>query len=160
MTEGESNSRQAQKKLIIVLTVLTVLGFSLVMALVISSSASHEPAPSGSDAYAEALKAAMTGADAAIGERLANETDCAACHLTGDGSAAPLFAGLASVAGARRPPLNAEQYLYEAIVFPAAHLVDGYADAMPNDYGERFALADLGHMIAYLLTLTDGEGEA
>ena len=98
----------------------------------------------------------MAGADAAIGERLVSETDCATCHMTGDGTTAPLFDGLGSVAGERRPPLSAQQYLYEAILLPAAHLVDGYANAMPNDYGERFSPADLGHMIAYLLTLTAG----
>jgi len=155
MTEGEPSSRQAQKKLVIVVAVLTGLGFSLVLALAISASSSSDSAPIDSGSYADALNTALTGADAAIGERLIKETDCAACHLTGDGSTAPRFAGLASVAGARRPPLKAGQYLYEAIVFPAAHLVDGYANAMPNDYGERFSLADLGHMIAYLLTLTE-----
>ncbi len=97
----------------------------------------------------------MQGAEAAIGERLVTKTDCANCHLTGGGSAAPLFDGLASLAGARRPPLSAEQYLYEAIIFPAAHLVEGYANAMPNNYGERYSLVDLSHMIAYLLTFSD-----
>ena len=155
MTEGEPSSRQAQKKLIIAVVVLTGLGFSLVLALLISVNSSTNSAPIDRASYADALKTSLTGADADIGERLIKETDCAACHLTGDGSVAPRFAGLASVAGARRTPLSAEQYLYEAIVFPAAHLVDGYANAMPSNYGDRFSLADLGHMIAYLLTLAD-----
>lgn len=155
MTEGEPSSRQAQKKLIIAVAVLTGLSFSLILALVISASSSSNSAHVASGSYADELKTALTGADAAIGERLIKETDCATCHLTGDGSAAPRFAGLASLAGARRPPLRADQYLYEAIVFPAAHLVEGYANAMPSNYGDRFSLADLGHMITYLLTLAD-----
>lgn len=155
MTEGEPSSRQAQKKLIIAVAVLIGLGFGLMLALVISATSSSNSAPIDSGSYADALKTALTGADAALGERLIKETDCAVCHLAGDGRTAPRFAGLASAAGARRPPLTAEQYLYEAIVFPAAHLVDGYANAMPGNYGDRFSLADLGHMIAYLLTLTE-----
>ena len=158
MTEGDRNPRQTQTKLIAVVAALAAAGFGLMLALAINASSSNGSGPVDSASYAEDLATALTGADAATGERLVAETDCAACHLTGAGRTAPLFTGLASVAGARRPPLNAEQYLYEAIVFPAAHLVEGYANAMPNNYREHLSLADLGHMIAYLLTLTNGEG--
>lgn len=129
------------------------------LAIALSATSSLQGGAVDSASYADELQLALTGADAAKGERLISETDCASCHILGEGRTAPLFDGLASVAGERRSPLSAEQYLYEAIVFPGAHLVDGYADAMPNDYGERFALADIGHMIAYLLTLVDEESD-
>ncbi len=156
MTEGEKSPRQTRKKLIVAVAVLVAAGFAALLSLVISATSSSRAGPIDSASYVDELEAAMAGADAAIGERLVSETDCATCHMTGDGTTAPLFDGLGSVAGERRPPLSAQQYLYEAILLPAAHLVDGYANAMPNDYGERFSPADLGHMIAYLLTLTAG----
>lgn len=152
-----TSPRQSQIRLIVAATVLAVAGFALLLALLVSATLSSSGGAIDGASYADELRAALAGADAAIGERLIAETDCATCHLTGEGRTAPLFDGLASVAGERRSPLSAEQYLYEAIVFPGAHLLDGYANAMPNDYGQRFSRADIGHMIAYLLTLT-GEG--
>lgn len=154
MAPGERNPRQSQKVMFAAITVFAAAAFVLILALVISDTSSPMSGAAGSGAYADALATALAEADAAIGERLIAENDCATCHLTGGGQTAPLFDGLASVAGARRPPLNAEQYLYEAIVLPAAHLVEGYANAMPNNYGERFSLSDIGHMIAHLLSLT------
>lgn len=154
MAQGERNPRQSQKVLIAAIALFATAAFVLILALVISDTSSPASGAVDSGAYANALATVLAGANAAIGERLIAENDCATCHLTGGGQTAPLFDGLASVAGARRPPLSAEQYLYEAIVLPAAHLVDGYANAMPNNYGERFSRADIGHMIAHLLSLT------
>ena len=156
MREGERKPRQSQTKLIVAAAAMAVAGFILFLALLINATSSSDSVEINSASYADELEVALAGADAAIGKRLVAETDCAACHLIGEGRTAPLFDGLASVAGERRAPLSAEQYLYEAIVFPAAHLLDGYANAMPNNYGERFSLADIGHMIAYLLTPTNG----
>ena len=153
MTESQSGSQKKQKQRILFIAILALAGFALLLALIISATSSPDAAATGSDAYAAELAAALAGADANIGEALITETDCATCHLTGDGSAAPLFDGLGSLAGIRRPPLSAEQYLYEAILFPAAHLLDGYANAMPSNYGEQFSPSQIGHMIAYLLTL-------
>lgn len=153
------NPRPSQTKLIVAAAVLAVAGFVLLIAMAISATSSSNGGAIGSASYTNELGAALEGADAATGERLVAETDCATCHLIGEGRTAPLFDGLASVAGKRRSPLSAGQYLYEAIVFPAAHLVEGYANAMPNNYGERFSLADIGHMIAYLLTLVDEESD-
>ena len=95
-------------------------GFALLLALITNSTSSVETGAGDSASYADELATAMSGADAEIGERLVTESDCATCHLTGDGSAAPRFDGLGDVAGARRDSLGAEEYLYEAIVSPAA----------------------------------------
>ena len=134
---------------------LGTAAFALALALIISETSSPAAASISAASYADEAAAVLQGADPGLGEKLIRETDCAACHLTGDGRAAPLFAGIGSAAGARRPPLDAEQYLYEAIVSPGAHLVDGYANAMPNDYGRRLSAQEIGDMIAYLLTLVD-----
>ena len=153
MTESQSLSNKKPKQLILSVAILAIACFALLLALVISATSSSGAPTAESGAYAAELESALAGADAKIGEALISEADCATCHLTGDGSAAPLFNGLGALAGQRRPPLSAEQYLYEAILFPAAHLLDGYANAMPNDYGERFSPSQIGHMIAYLLNL-------
>ncbi len=153
MTECKSASQKKVKQRILLVAILALAGFALLLALVISATSSSAGAAIDNDAYAAELEAALAGADAKSGEALINETDCATCHLTGDGSAAPRFNGLGALASQRRPPLSAEQYLYEAILYPAAHLLDGYANAMPNNYGERFSPSQIGHMIAYLLTL-------
>ncbi|MBC8099359.1 MAG: hypothetical protein H7Y11_07945, partial [Armatimonadetes bacterium] len=51
----------------------------------------------------------------------------------------------------RRPPLTAEAYLYESILYPTAYEVEGYTGQMPRTYGE-LSDRDLGDIIAYLLT--------
>lgn len=153
MTQRKTSA--GRTKLVLIMGGAAVAAFALALAWIISESSTPQTGSIRADSYADEAAAALNGADPDIGERLVTETDCAACHLAGDGRVAPLFAGIGSVAGARRPPLDARQYLYEAIVLPAAHLVDGYANAMPSDYGQRLATQEIGHMIAYLLTLTD-----
>ncbi len=155
MTDRDTTPPKARKKQVLAIAATAIVGFALLLAWIMLSTASSETGGGDSDSLARVVATAMAGADAEIGERLVTETDCASCHLTGDGGASPRFDGLADVAGARRPSLSAAQYLYEAIVSPGAHLVDGYAKAMPNDYGQRYSAAELGHMIAYLLTFTD-----
>lgn len=107
------------------------------------------------ESYADEVTAALTNADSEIGGDLVYELECNLCHLQGDGSLSPLFFGLADLASDRRPPLSAEQYLYEATLYPGVHLVEGYTNAMPNDYDERLTQQEVGHIIAYLLTFTD-----
>jgi hypothetical protein len=46
-----------------------------------------------------------------------------------------------------------EQYLFEAIVAPDVHLVEGYQPLMPKNYGEILTDQNLADLIAYLLTL-------
>ncbi len=159
MTKSQSLTKTKQKQRILFVAILAIAGFAALLAAVISATSSSGAQIAATDAYADELAAALAGADAKIGEALITETDCATCHLMGDGSAAPLFNGLGALAGERRPPLSAEQYLYEAILFPAAHLLNGYANAMPSDYGDRFPPDEIGHMIAYLLSQTDDRGK-
>ncbi len=154
MTPVKTDSNRATKRTILVIVILVTLAFALLMALVISSTSAPRDDSIDADAYADELAVALNGADAGIGAELVETLDCAACHLLGDGSLAPLFAGIADFAGQRRPPLSAEQYLYEAILYPAVHLVDGYNNVMPNNYDERLSQGEVGNIIAYLLTLT------
>ena len=126
------------------------------VAFAVSSRPTDEKAPSASGtAYATEVAEALDGASAIEAEELLLEHNCNVCHVLGDGRVAPLFAGIAERAAARRPHLSAQGYLYESIVFPGAYLVDGYANAMPGNFAERLSASEIGHIIAYLLTRTD-----
>lgn len=128
-----------------------------VLAASTSNSITNVTVESG--AYADEASAALIGAQALKGEALVEEFNCIACHVLGDNRIAPRFQGLADRAGARRPALSAEQYLFESIVDPGAFLVEGYKNAMPANYARRLAREEIGHIIAYLMTLGGGAVE-
>ncbi len=151
MNDARQRSRLMRRAFALV-TALALVTFTGLL-LILTSSTSNSPPPSADASYLSELAAALADADPAAGAQLVQSFDCAACHLTGDGSVSPLFTNIGSHAAARRPPLSAQQYLYEAIVFPAAHLVPGYTNSMPLNYADRLTPAQIGHIIAYLLTL-------
>ncbi len=157
MTQSNKPPKKSQKPLVLAIVIVAGLAFAGLLAVIISAAA---PANGTADTglYAAEVAAALAGADASIGAELVASKVCAACHLAADSNLAPAFTGLADVAGQRRPPLSAAAYLYEAILFPAAHLVDGYTDSMPRNYAEELSQSELGHIIAYLLTLTAANG--
>ena len=150
MTSEGQDKRAQRRRLLIALIALVVIAFAGVMLYLARSGASG----AGGE-YQAAVAEALAEADALRGEELSEELECNFCHLRGDGTTAPLFYGLADVAGQRRADLPAEQYLYEAILYPAAHLVEGFTDSMPYDYGERLTAQEIGHLIAFLQTFSD-----
>ncbi len=154
MTATPKSTKKSQQSLIVAIILLTLIAFSIVITAVMRSASIPTTGSIDAQSYAGELAVALAGADGNLGAKLADELDCAVCHLEGDGRLAPLFHGIADFASDRRPPLSAEQYLYEAILFPAVHLVDGYTNAMPNDYDERLSQQDVGHIIMYLLSLS------
>ncbi len=156
MTEAEIQKRRARKRVLAAIVVAAALAFVLVLAAAMRAAAPR--ATSG--AFGAELTAALSSADADLGAELAQTHECAACHLEGDGSSSPLFTRIADLAALRNPPLSAEEYLYEAILYPGAHLVDGYSNAMPNNYGDRLSQAEVGHLIAYLLTFSQAAADA
>lgn len=154
MTDKPPPTRAPRFRAIAGIALLALIVFIVVLVAVISNS---EPGSSeiNAESYAEEVAAALANADIEIGGDLVYELECNLCHLQGDGSLSPLFFSLADFASERRPPLPAEQYLYEAILYPGAHLVEGYTNAMPNNYVERLSRQEVGHIIAYLMTFTD-----
>ena len=158
MTATRKSTRKSQKPLIVAIVLLTLIIFMIVITAVINSSSTSGTGSIDAQSYATEVAAALAGADKDLGAKLVEDLDCAVCHLEGDGSLAPLFPGVADFASVRRPPLSGEQYLYEAILFPAVHLVDGYTNAMPNNYEERLSQQDVGHIIAYLLSFSSDQG--
>ena len=127
------------------------------LALLLVASLTEPAAPSSladrpPDATYVAL--ALQDASATRGEALIVEYACSVCHIAGGDRVAPPFAGIADRAASRRPHLSAGQYLFESIVQPGDYLVAGYANAMPGNFANRLSQADIGHIIAYLLTLS------
>lgn len=156
MPQKKARSKQSQAAVILTIVLFAVVAFVFVIAFIVSSAAATVvPSPADSQSYAAEAAAALEGSSAAIGETLIAEQNCIACHVLGNGALAPLFAGIADRAAERRPPLSAEQYLYEAIMYPGAHILEAYANSMPNDYDDRLSQQEIGHIIAYLLTLSN-----
>lgn len=140
--------------LLLVAAAMVFLALLLVASLTEPALASLADRPP--DATHVAL--ALQDASAARGEALIVEYACSVCHIAGGGRVAPPFAGIADRAASRRPHLSAGQYLFESIVQPGDYLVAGYANAMPGNFANRLSQADIGHIIAYLLTLSATDG--
>ncbi len=105
------------------------------------------------DTYVAEVSAVLANADPANGEVLLTQYGCVACHLYGvENGLAPSFVGLNEYAVERHPPLTAEAYVYESILYPTAFEVEGYSGQMPQTYGNAIPDEDLGDMIAYLLS--------
>ncbi len=156
MTDEFQAARRPRPKSALAIVAVVLIAFVLLIAYMLVENSSG--ASSGSlseDSYAAEVAAALEGADADTGAGLINEYECYTCHVLGDGSQSPLFDGIGKYAAERRPPLSAAQYLYEATIFPGAFIVEGYSDSMPNNYDERLSEQEVGHIIAYLLTLTE-----
>ena len=154
MTDKQPSARVARFHFVAGIVVLALIVFATILVVVLSNS---EPGSTelNAESYAEEVATALENADSEIGGDLVYELECNLCHLQGDGSQSPLFYGIADFAAERRPPLSAEQYLYEATLYPGVHLVEGYTNAMPNNYDERLSQQEIGHIIAYLLTFTE-----
>ncbi len=107
--------------------------------------------------YAEAvnpafLEAIAPAGDAAQGEALFASLGCIGCHsLDGPSGAGPSVAGIAGRAGSTVDGLSAEEYLHQAIVEPAAFVVEGFGPIMPPY--DTLSESDVAALVAYLLTL-------
>lgn len=89
---------------------------------------------------------------------------CAACHLlstvgpawaseSGNPGIGTRAATRFSEAGYTGTAQTAEQYLFEAIVAPNVHLVEGFTSGlMPTNFATRLAPQDTADLIAYMLT--------
>ena len=156
MAEKNAKPKQTQIALILTVALLVSAAFVFVIAFIVSSAPrATVPLPTDGQPYAAEVAAALEGSHAEIGAALIEDSDCAACHVLGDGTVAPHFDGIANRAARQRPPLSAEQYLYEAIVYPGAYVLEPYANAMPNNYSDRLSQQEIGHIIAWLMTLSE-----
>ena len=81
--------------------------------------------------------------------------ECASCHSTAPDTiiVGPSLAGIAAQAGKRVPNQDARAYLYTAVLQPGDHIVEGFQDAMPANFGKQLTGEEIDAIIAYLSTL-------
>ncbi len=92
----------------------------------------------------------------AAGERIFREKgQCTTCHGIGRAGRGPDLAGVGGRAGARRPGTRAASYLVESMVSPAAFVVEGFPNIMPNVSRPPIGLnrSELWATVAYLQSL-------
>lgn len=79
---------------------------------------------------------------------------CSNCHmLTEEAAGGPGLANYGEIASTRVEGETAEEYTFNAVVYPALHLVEPYANIMPGNYGTLFGQQEIADLIAYLLEL-------
>lgn len=150
-----SASGRLGPRLALALAVALLLLVAVAFALAFAAASLPESAPTPAadiPSVATEAAAALDGASARAGEALIESYQCSICHIAGAGRVAPSFTGIGERAAERRPQMSAAQYLYESIVWPGAYLVDGFANAMPANFARRMTRAEIGHIIAYLLS--------
>lgn len=79
---------------------------------------------------------------------------CAACHSLSEEVVivGPSLAGIATQAGSRLAGQDAYKYILTSILQPGAHLVEGFDDLMPSDYGRKLTGEELDAVVTFLLT--------
>jgi mono/diheme cytochrome c family protein len=94
--------------------------------------------------------------DAARGEELFNTSTnlapaCLGCHIAGNNASPPLD-GFGEIAGIRVEGESAREYAFYSIVEPERHIVEGYGNAMYNQYGSKMSPQEIADVIEYLLS--------
>jgi mono/diheme cytochrome c family protein len=113
----------------------------------------------GSPAGQEVALEALPSGDAERGEALFSEVvngapACSTCHQLDDVTlVGPGLANFSDHAAGRVDGMSAEEYTYESIVKPAAHIVSGFSNAMYAQYDRQLSSQQIADLIAYLLTL-------
>lgn len=159
-TQPQKPRQTSPLPVIIALFVLVVIGAAFIGELASVSGDAEErnvEATLVPASYMDELTPLLADANPMRGEALVQRYGCTVCH-TGPGAAnrlAPLWDGIGTRAETRRPPLSAAAYIYESIIHPRAFEVEGYSGNMPLIYDRTIEKADLGDIIAYLLTLTE-----
>jgi len=95
--------------------------------------------------------------DVARGEALFSEQvdlapACSVCHNEA-ANAAPDLAGYSEVADTRVEGESALEYTFYSITEPGRYIVDGYGNAMYNQYDGTYTPQQIADLIAYLLSL-------
>lgn len=150
-----SSSATSRLPLVITVGLFLVVVVGFVYEFVLTSTTQPEGAAEVLTAatYMDIVGPLLANADPMRGEQLIHSGfECHVCHIQNAGQVAPSFVGMGARAATARPPLTAEAYLYEAIMYPSVHVVSGYSAAMPANYPSRLEPQQVGDMIAYLLT--------
>jgi mono/diheme cytochrome c family protein len=94
--------------------------------------------------------------DAVHGEELFNSSvnlapPCIGCHIPAN-TASPSLDGFGTTAGSRVEGQSAREYAFYSIVEPDRHIVEGFGNAMYNQYDEKLTAQDIADLIAYVLS--------
>jgi cbb3-type cytochrome c oxidase subunit III len=92
----------------------------------------------------------------ARGQAVFNSNGCGGCHAIqglSAGTVGPELTQIGTVAETRVEGMSAEEYLHESIVNPSAHIVEGYNDLMPKNFGDILSEEQLADLIAFLSSL-------
>jgi hypothetical protein len=151
-----AQSKLNRKNLPLILALVLVFVFALFAIIMIAQfsnppSTLGTPEPVSAQSYRARVDALLAMAQPDNAEVVLTKYVCIACHIP-DGQIAPPFEGLAERAAARRPPMPADAYIYESIVYPGVFLVDDFGDVMPHDFGAKMTDQELADVLAYLLT--------
>lgn len=100
--------------------------------------------------------ATLPAGSAAAGELVfTGDGTCFACHSLEPevNQVGPSLAGVGQTAAGRKEGYSAELFLYESIVYPNAHLSEGFKSGiMPADFSEKLTDQQLADVVAFLLT--------
>ena len=108
----------------------------------------------GCGSAAEASIPPTLSAEAVLGQQVFTR-ECASCHSTTPDTTivGPTLAGIAAGAETRVAGQDAHTYLLNAILNPGDHLVEGFQDLMPSNFGRKLTGEEIDAVIAYLMTL-------
>lgn len=126
---------------------LILLGLALVLAACDTDAPSviaFEAIPDSGDAENGALL---------FEQSIGGTAPCASCHMEGAAGAPHIEAGYDALAADRVEGQSAREYTFYAITEPAQHIVDGYGNAMPNQYDENLTEQQIADLIEYMLGL-------
>ncbi len=65
----------------------------------------------------------------------------------------PSLAGIGTRAAEHIPDMDARTYIEQSILNPDAYIVEGFPNAMPNDFGKKLSGEELDALVHFLLTL-------
>ncbi len=122
-----------------------------------AAEAPADAAPADAMQLPADFAAALESADAANGEQLTVSNGCIACHSLVEGQTlvGPSWYDVGSHAATRVAGESAPFYLYQSIMEPNAHVVEGFTpDLMPKVYADTLSTAQIADIVAYLLSLT------
>lgn len=137
--------------LVLVLCVVLALAVNAVFWSTRMMARSNAPVPRAGEIQSQA--ASLPQGSAETGHDLFEENGCAGCHAleTGDRGAGPALSGISARAGETKRPYSAVEYLYESIVAPRAHVVEGFQPGIMPDRYDRFSDQELADLIAFLM---------
>ncbi len=106
------------------------------------------------EATPENISGDATRGEALFFESVNNQVPCASCHNIDETRlVGPGLSGLALEAEERVAGQSAGEYIYHSIVEPGAFIVDGYADVMPQTFGEQLSSQQVADLVTYILSL-------